>query len=214
MGESSHGTHDFSSARIRRRVISSSARGAYGTLLRQELALAAFAPVTSSNGQPDQSAELAKELQNPVAVLISMPSQNNFEFGGGPNNDGFRYLLKVQPIIPVSISEEWNLISRTIVPFIHQSDMIGKSSQTGLGDILQSAFFSPKAPTAGGLIIYPLAKAGIPPEQKFVNVSGKAFNTIHANSFAYYEEINQLVQEEPNDALDPEMLGLLAAIGI
>jgi hypothetical protein len=62
--------------------------------------------------------------------------------------------------------------------------------------------------------IYPLALAPHPPEAKFINLSGKAFNTIHANNFAYYEEINQLVQEEPNEALDPETLGLLAAIGI
>src|SRR5712691_4246672 len=62
--------------------------------------------------------------------------------------------------------------------------------------------------------IYPLAKTANPPETKFINLSGKALNTIHANNFAYYEEINQLVQEEPNEALDPETLGLLAAIGI
>ena len=49
---------------------------------------------------------------------------------------------------------------------------------------------------------------------KFINVSGKAFNTIHANDFTFFEEINHLVQEEPNDALDPETLGILASIGI
>jgi hypothetical protein len=49
---------------------------------------------------------------------------------------------------------------------------------------------------------------------KFVNVSGKAFNTIHANDFHFYEEVNQIVQEEPSEALNPETLGLLAAIGI
>ncbi|WP_213287335.1 DUF1254 domain-containing protein [Bradyrhizobium sp. sGM-13] len=61
---------------------------------------------------------------------------------------------------------------------------------------------------------YPLPKAANPPETKFVNVSGKAFNTIHANNFRYYEEIAHLVQEEPKEAIDPETLGLLAAIGI
>ena len=49
---------------------------------------------------------------------------------------------------------------------------------------------------------------------KFINVSGKEFNTIHANDFHFYEEVNAIVQSEPNEALDPETLGLLAAIGI
>jgi len=62
--------------------------------------------------------------------------------------------------------------------------------------------------------IYPLAKAGNPPEQQFVNISGRDFNTIHANNFRFYEEINQLVQEEPGEAIDPDFRGLLAAIGI
>jgi hypothetical protein len=64
------------------------------------------------------------------------------------------------------------------------------------------------------LRIYPLAKAANPPETKFINVSGNAHNTIHANDYRFYEEINELVQEEPNEAIDPETLGRLAAIGI
>ena len=62
--------------------------------------------------------------------------------------------------------------------------------------------------------IYPLAQASNPPAMTFINVSGNAFNTIHANDFHFYEEVNDLVQEEPNDALDPETLGVLASIGI
>jgi hypothetical protein len=62
--------------------------------------------------------------------------------------------------------------------------------------------------------VYSLSDAKNPPPMKFINVSGKAFNTIHANDFSYYEEINHVVQEEPNDALDPETLGVLASIGI
>lgn len=62
--------------------------------------------------------------------------------------------------------------------------------------------------------VYPLTKVDNPPPMKFVNVSGKAFNTIHANDFSFFEEVNHIVQEEPNEALNPETLGLLAAIGI
>ena len=100
----------------------------------------------------DQAAELAKQLQNPVASLISVPFQNNFEFKLGPNNDGFKYTLNFQPVIPVSLSKDWNLIIRTIVPIISQHDVIPNTSQSGLGDITQSFFFSPKKPV-GGLIL-------------------------------------------------------------
>jgi hypothetical protein len=62
--------------------------------------------------------------------------------------------------------------------------------------------------------IYPLAQAANPPQQQFVNLSGRAFNTIHANDARFYEEVNALVQEEPHAAVDPETLGLLASIGI
>lgn len=96
--------------------------------------------------------ELAKQLQNPLASLISVPFQNNFDFGFDPA-DGSRWLMNVQPVIPMSISEDWNLIGRVILPVISQNDIFGPSgSQTGLGDALVTGFFSPKAPTAGGLI--------------------------------------------------------------
>ena len=62
--------------------------------------------------------------------------------------------------------------------------------------------------------VYSLADADNPPPMKFINVSGKEFNTIHANDFHFYEEVNAIVQYEPNEALDPETLGLLASLGI
>jgi len=64
------------------------------------------------------------------------------------------------------------------------------------------------------LRIYPLAQRDNPPEQKFINLSGRTFNTIHANDFSFYEEVAQVIQEEPTETLDPEFLGLLASIGI
>jgi hypothetical protein len=64
------------------------------------------------------------------------------------------------------------------------------------------------------LRIYPLEKAASPPETKFINVSGKAFNTTHAMDYSYWEEVDQVVQEEPVGGIDPETLGLLASIGI
>lgn len=62
--------------------------------------------------------------------------------------------------------------------------------------------------------VYRLADANNPPPMKFINVSGKAFNTIGANTFQFYEDVNRVVQYEPNEAYSPEVLGQLAAIGI
>ena len=64
------------------------------------------------------------------------------------------------------------------------------------------------------LRIYPLSQAASPPVTNFVNVSGKSFNTIHAMDLSFYDEVNEVIQEEPTDAIDPETLGLLASIGI
>ncbi len=96
--------------------------------------------------------ELAKQLQNPISSLISVPFQGNLDFGVGPS-DGTRFKLNVQPVVPMSISEDWNLILRVILPFITQTNVAGPSgTQTGLGDAVISNFFSPKAPTSGGVI--------------------------------------------------------------
>src|SRR5688572_14873773 len=75
----------------------------------------------------DAAAELAKKLSNPVADLISVPLQNNFDFGAGPDGDGIQYRLNIQPVIPISLSSNWNLISRTILPYVYQEDVIGTS---------------------------------------------------------------------------------------
>ncbi len=98
------------------------------------------------------AAELAKKLANPVAALISVPIQNNFDWGAGPSGDGFQYKLTVQPVIPFSLNENWNVISRTILPYVYQEDVFGTSSQSGLADTVQSFFFSPVKPAKGGWI--------------------------------------------------------------
>lgn len=113
---------------------------------------AAFVIVPAAGQAQTQADELARKLANPVAALISVPFQFNFDFGYG-SEDGTRQNLTVQPVIPASVSENWNLITRIITPITNQNDVSGPSgNQFGLGDITPTFFLSPKAPTSGGLI--------------------------------------------------------------
>src|SRR6516165_557842 len=90
---------------------------------------------------------LAKQLANPVADLISVPLQLNWDTGLAENGVGEKWLLNIQPVIPISLNDKWNIISRTILPVVAQSNVVpGDPHQSGLGDTTQSLFFSPKAP--------------------------------------------------------------------
>ena len=94
-------------------------------------------------GSGDSTEALAKAAQNPVANLISVPFQNNFNHGIGPN-DVTQWVLNFQPVIPVTLNKDWNLITRTIIPTINQpSPASGVPSAFGLGDINPTAFLSP-----------------------------------------------------------------------
>lgn len=100
----------------------------------------------------ESDAELSKKLSNPVADLISIPFQLNYDKGIGPN-DTDQWKLNIQPVIPVGISEDWNLIIRTILPVIWQgSPAPGVDSTYGLGDTVQSFFFSPKEKVGGWIL--------------------------------------------------------------
>lgn len=101
----------------------------------------------------DDEMELAKKLANPVASLISVPFQYNYDANYGTKDDGSVNLLNIQPVIPFSLNDSWNIITRTIIPFKDQQDIPMKGmEESGLGDITASQFFSPKSPTASGLI--------------------------------------------------------------
>lgn len=136
-----------------------SGQSEWGPFRSLTLGLAPADPVASDaagggtgDDEKANAAEMAKQLANPIGALISVPFQNNFDFGGGPAGDGFQYKLNLQPIIPITLNQDWLLISRTILPFVYQEKIVGTSSQCGLADTLQSFFFSPAQPTSGGWI--------------------------------------------------------------
>lgn len=97
--------------------------------------------------------ELAKKLSNPLASLISVPLQANYDEKIGPAMEGSVWRINIQPVIPITLNENWNLISRTILPIIDQTDLpVAGTGESGIGDVLQSVFFSPSKPTSRGLI--------------------------------------------------------------
>lgn len=149
------------------------------TLSAAALTLATSLTAAAQDAGADSGADLAKKLSNPVAAMISVPFQLNYNqgFAGG---DGEQWTLNVQPVIPISISPDWNVISRTIVPIVGQTDAIpGKGSQFGLGNTTQSFFFSPKEPTKGGIVwgvgpvvVIPTATDDISAPQWGVGITG------------------------------------------
>jgi hypothetical protein len=110
-------------------------------------------------------AALAQALNNPLANLISVPFQNNFDYGGG-RGSAFRYTLNVQPVIPFALNENWNLITRTILPFQHV-ERVFPEHENGFGDVVQSFFLSPSRPVngitwgVGPVLLYPTATNGM-----------------------------------------------------
>jgi hypothetical protein len=131
------------------------------------LGIAAFSHAVRAEEKSKEA--LAKAAQNPVADLISLPLQNNTNFGVGPGDD-VQNVLNIQPVMPVELSENWNLITRTIAPVIYQPELVpGYGSEFGLGDINTTLFLSPAKP---GKIIW-----GVGPVFSFPTASDRVLGT-------------------------------------
>lgn len=111
------------------------------------LVLAAAGCCIALPAQAELSAEeLAKLAQNPVGNLVSMPFQNNTNLNYGPEKKT-QNILNIQPVIPVSVNEDWNIITRTILPVVSQPALYpGDDRTNGLGDTVFTAFLSPAKP--------------------------------------------------------------------
>jgi hypothetical protein len=100
-------------------------------------------PVDKAMADDKATKDLAKQSQNPISSLISVPFENISSFNNGPN-DAYVNTLLIKPVLPVSVSENWNLINRAIVPVIYQGELIdGIGSKSGMGDITYQGFISP-----------------------------------------------------------------------
>src|SRR5262249_12543206 len=89
---------------------------------------------------------LAKKTQNPRADLISVPFQNKFNFGAGSRHETI-WIMNVQPVIPLRLSDNWNLITRTILPIINQPSLFSHPANAfGMGDLNPTFFLSPAKP--------------------------------------------------------------------
>ena len=124
--------------------------------------LLVLAAANSAFGQEKSAAELAKATQNPLASMISLPFQNNTNFGIGPDDDTSN-ILNIQPVWPFSLNEDWNFITRTIIPLVSQPGVgPGQSRTNGLGDTTFTAWVSPKESGkwiwgVGGAVVIPTA---------------------------------------------------------
>ncbi|MBS0322056.1 MAG: transporter [Proteobacteria bacterium] len=113
----------------------------------QALALSCLLAVASAARAEMSAEELAKLAQNPVGNLISVPFQNNTNLNFGPDK-GTQNILNIQPVIPISVTDDWNIITRTILPVVWMPRLDADTGPvSGLGDLQFTAFLSPAHPS-------------------------------------------------------------------
>lgn len=157
--------------------------------------MAFFAFATLSHAQ-DDAAELAKKLANPIASLVSVPFQNNTDYGIG-DLQGTRNTMNFQPVLPISLNKDWNVITRIVAPYVTQYNVTGVGEkQSGLSDAVMSAFFSPKNSEkltwgVGPAFLLPIATNDLLATKKF-GMGPTAVALRQANGWTLGALVNQL----------------------
>jgi hypothetical protein len=109
-------------------------------------------PARAQESSEQNTEKIAKQSQNPIANLISVPMENDFYPHTGTDKED-SYVLEMKPVIPIKLSSDWNLITRTVIPVIQTPELApGINGTSGLGDIQESLFFSPTKAGPGGII--------------------------------------------------------------
>ncbi len=163
-------------------------------------------PLFAAEKDKANTEALAKQLQNPVASLISIPFQNNFDSGLGAGQNGTRYTLRFQPVVPSAINKDWNLITRPILTYISQDKVFGNTSQTGLSDTQLELFLSPSSFKegeliwgAGAIVLMPTASEAALGTEKW-GVGPSACALIQNGHWSYGGLVNQLWSVAGNSA--------------
>src|SRR5450631_542618 len=145
----------------------------------------------------NEAAELAKKLANPIASLISVPFQNNTFYGIGAYK-GTQNVMNLQPVVPIKLNDNLNLITRYIIPIVTQYNITGQNtSQSGLGDATVSAFLSPSHTKngltwgAGAAFLVPTATSSDLGTGKF-GVGPTAVILKQGNGMTYGALVNQI----------------------
>ena len=162
-------------------------------------------PSSSGGDQGGGAGNLAMQLSNPLAALISVPFQANLDEGYGPGSTGYRWTINIQPVVPFRLSSQWNLISRTILPVIIREGLLpNEDNLVGLGDVVQSFWFSPNKTKplvwgVGPVFLLPTATDDRLGADKFgggltviaLKQSGPWTYGVHANHIWSYEDIGR-----------------------
>jgi len=150
--------------------------------LRRQLGAGVLAVLLAAPAAAEMSAEeLAKLAQNPVGNLISVPFQYNANLNYGPNKDT-QSILNIQPVIPISVNNDWNIITRTILPVLWQPSLTGDSTTSGLSDLQFTAFLSPANPGEWIWGVGPIVQAPTHTNSKLGNDNwglGPSFVVLH-----------------------------------
>lgn len=184
------------------------------------------APAPDQQGSADQQ-DLQKKLANPISDLVSVPFQYNWIYGNGsgPNGNGLRTVLNIQPVVPFTLTKDWNLIGRWIMPYVSQPEALG--SRSGFSDIVFSSFFSPSSSGSvtwgvGPVVTLPMntdptlgsGKWSAGPTAVILKFQGKWIYGILANQLWSYANASTTKRASVNQAFLQPFVAYIAPGGI